>query len=54
VILANLGIGNSVITLHQFIQQLGMLMTAWRATTFLIGEYFAESDPNRCSPWLTA
>jgi circadian clock protein KaiC len=32
--------------LQQFIQQLGMLMTTWQATTFLIGEYFADSDPN--------
>lgn len=46
VILANQGIGNSFSTLQQFIQQLGMLMTTWQATTFLIGEYFAESDPN--------
>ncbi|MED5619150.1 ATPase domain-containing protein [Ideonella sp. BN130291] len=32
--------------LQQFIQQLGMLMTSWQATTFLIGEYFTEKDPN--------
>lgn len=38
--------GNSFVTLQQFIQQLGMLMTTWQATTFLIGEYFAEGDPN--------
>ncbi|MCY7313458.1 MAG: AAA family ATPase [Pseudoxanthomonas sp.] len=29
-----------------FVQQLGMLMTSWQATTFLIGEYFSETDPN--------
>lgn len=46
VILANQGIDNSFTTLQRFIQQLGMLMTTWQATTFLIGEYFAESDPN--------
>ena len=23
-----------------------MLMTSWQATTFLIGEYFSEDDPN--------
>jgi circadian clock protein KaiC len=46
VILANQGTGNSFATLQRFIQQLGMLMTSWQATTFLIGEYFAESDPN--------
>lgn len=32
--------------LPQFIQQLGMLMTTWQATTFLIGEYFTEADTN--------
>ena len=38
--------GNSFISLQQFIQQLGILMTSWQATSFLIGEYFSESDPN--------
>ena len=33
-------------SLQQFVQQLGMLMTSWQATTFLIGEYFNESDDN--------
>ena len=33
-------------TLQQFVQQLGMLMTSWEATTFLIGEYFNESGAN--------
>lgn len=32
--------------LQQFVQQLGMLMTTWQATTFLIGEYFTETDAN--------
>lgn len=32
--------------LPQFVQQLGMLMTSWQATTFLIGEYFTETDTN--------
>ena len=32
--------------MQQFVQQLGMMMTAWQATTFLIGEYFSETDPN--------
>jgi circadian clock protein KaiC len=32
--------------LQRFIQQLGMLMTSWQATTFLVGEYFTEKDPN--------
>ena len=33
-------------TLQQFVQQLGMLMTSWHATTFLLGEYFVENDAN--------
>jgi circadian clock protein KaiC len=33
-------------SLQQFVQQLGMLMTTWEATTFLIGEYFVETDAN--------
>jgi circadian clock protein KaiC len=32
--------------LQQFVQQLGMLMTSWQATTFLIGEYFNETAAN--------
>ena len=36
----------SFIGLQEFVQQLGMLMTSWQATTFLIGEYFNENDPN--------
>ena len=38
----------SVSALQQFVQQLGMQMTSWQATTFLIGEYLApeaESSP---------
>ena len=31
--------------LQQFVQQLGMLMTSWQATTFMIGEY-AHTDAN--------
>ncbi|MDP3082929.1 MAG: ATPase domain-containing protein [Rubrivivax sp.] len=31
---------------QQFVQQLGMLMTSWQATTFLLGEYFDETDAN--------
>jgi circadian clock protein KaiC len=33
-------------SLQSFVQQLGMLMTSWQATTFLIGEYFVETDAN--------
>lgn len=32
--------------LQQFVQELGLLMTNWQATTFLIGEYFSNTDPN--------
>jgi circadian clock protein KaiC len=46
VVLADKDGKNSFLGLQQFIQQLGMLMTSWQATTFLIGEYFAENDPN--------
>lgn len=46
VILAGQGNGNGFISLQQFMQQLGMLMTSWQATTFLIGEYFNDSDPS--------
>lgn len=38
--------GGSGNNLQRFIQQLGMLMTSWQATTFLIGEYSIESDAN--------
>lgn len=46
VILANSAEGNPHNHLQQFVQQLGMLMTSWHATTFLIGEYFSETDAN--------
>jgi len=46
VILAGESEGTSFVSLQRFIQQLGMLMTSWQATTFLIGEYVIESDPN--------
>jgi circadian clock protein KaiC len=46
VILAEQSGKGSFLSLQQFIQQLGTLMTSWQATTFLIGEYFAENDPN--------
>ena len=38
--------GKSFIGLQEFVQHLGMLMTSWQATTFLIGEYFTDNDPN--------
>jgi circadian clock protein KaiC len=38
--------GSAHARLQLFVQQLGMLMTSWQATTFLIGEYFDETDTN--------
>lgn len=46
VVLASQTQNNPNNNLPQFIQQLGMLMTTWQATTFLIGEYFTEADTN--------
>lgn len=46
VVLAAHGDGNQHNQLQRFMQQLGMLMTSWQATTFLIGEYFTDSDAN--------
>jgi len=40
------GNANAFISLQQFVQQLGMLMTSWQATTFLVGEYFHEREPS--------
>jgi circadian clock protein KaiC len=40
----------SLVGLQQFVQDLGVLMTSWQATTFLIGGYFTENEPTRCSP----
>lgn len=45
-VLASKGIENAEAKLQQFVQKLGMAMTVWDATTFLIGEYFKESDAN--------
>jgi circadian clock protein KaiC len=33
------------ISQQQFIQQLGLQLSCWQATTFLIGEYLSTSDP---------
>lgn len=46
VMLADSASGNTHNSLQHFVQQLGMLMTSWQATTFLIGEYFVETDAN--------
>ena len=34
-----------MLNLQQFIQQLGVHLTGWQATTFLIGEYVTDSEP---------
>lgn len=36
----------STTDLQHFVQRLGVMMTSWQATTFLIGEYFDEADGN--------
>jgi circadian clock protein KaiC len=46
VVLASNHEGNTHLHLQHFVQQLGILMTSWQATTFLIGEYFTETDTN--------
>ena len=46
VMLADAAAGNGHNSLQRFVQELGMLMTSWQATTFLIGEYFVETDAN--------
>jgi circadian clock protein KaiC len=46
VVLASKTEGKPPSSLQHFVQQLGMLMTSWQATTFLIGEYFNENDAN--------
>ena len=46
VVMAGESAGKPYYGLQQFVQQLGMLMTSWQATTFLIGEYFNETDAN--------
>ena len=46
VMLSGAGGASAHNALQHFVQQLGMLMTSWQATTFLIGEYFVETDAN--------
>ena len=46
VVMASQDHGKPHSDLQMFVQQLGMLMTSWQATTFLIGEYFNETDAN--------
>ena len=46
VVLASETESGSNSNLQHFVQQLGVLMTSWQATTFLLGEYFTENDAN--------
>lgn len=46
VILASGALASAPSQLQNFVQQLGVEMTSWQATTFLIGEYFMEADAN--------
>ena len=46
VVLAAQSDGQPVATVQHFVQQLGIQMTSWQATTFLLGEYFDETDAN--------
>lgn len=46
VAMASTALGNPQHDLQQFVQKLGIVMTSWQATTFLIGEYVDEADAN--------
>ena len=46
VVLASMDEAHSHNALQRFMQELGMTMTSWQATTFLMGEYFNDADPN--------
>lgn len=46
VVMSSMSNGVPINALQQFVQQLGVLMTSWQATTFLLGEYFTETDAN--------
>ena len=46
VALATLAVGSPSTRLQSFVQQLGMHMTSWEATTFLLGEYHNDGDAN--------
>ena len=37
---------NATISMQHFIQQLGIQLSCWQATTFLVGEYLPASDPS--------
>ena len=40
------GDGRTLAGMQRFIQNLGVLMASWQATTFLVGEYTSENVPN--------
>ena len=44
VMLTSIANGNLNNNLQQFVQQLVMMLASWQATTFLLGEYFTETD----------
>jgi circadian clock protein KaiC len=45
-VLGDHGDGRSFLDQQRFIQNLGVLMASWQATTFLVGEYASENVPN--------
>ena len=49
VLLAGEGGGASYEGVQRFIQNLGVLMTSWQATTFLVGEYHSDTEANPLS-----
>jgi circadian clock protein KaiC len=38
--------GQDSLGVQEFVQQLGVLLASWQATTFLIGEYFSDDESN--------
>ena len=46
VLLAGQGSGAAGESVQRFIQNLGVLMSSWQATTFLLGEYHSETESN--------
>ena len=46
VVLAGESDAARLLSVQEFVQKLGVLMTSWQATTFLIGEYFSDADPS--------
>ena len=46
VVLARETGGERMLSVQEFVQKLGVLMSGWQATTFLIGEYFSDAEPS--------